>query len=156
MKEFRQCYICQWNYLIFYLNIQLKNYNGNYYCPLCIPMPNQDEEQTIINNNRKELGRIIYMLDDNSTPEQIEAEILKERNSILSMTTEELEAHIDELDKLYNALQIESKKVKIKSISSLEERRSRGMKIKKSKEERSEEKALDKINALMAAVRSNK
>lgn len=154
MKEYRQCYQCQWNYLQFYQNISLERVGEYYYCPLCNPMENKELENRIINDNRKELAKHIFMLQENPTTEQLEAEILRERESVLQMSTEELEAHIDGLDKLYKELQLTCKKVKVKSIAALELRRSRGP---KAKEKKAKSNDIDNtLNAMLKKIQESK
>lgn len=118
------------------------------YCPNCNPM--LENEDKIIAESRKDLGRILYMLEENSTLEQIEKEILKERNNIMEMSTEELEIHIDEWDKLYTELQKQSKTVKTKLIAGLEVKRNRGIKASpKKKEVNVDDSIKDLINTIL-------
>ena len=61
------------------------------------------------------------------------------------MSIDELEAHVKELDMLYLALQTECKKVKVKTIAALEEKRKRGPKAKKEKAAKKENTAIDDL-----------
>lgn len=127
---------------------------------LCIKCnPNETVERKIdmeideAAQSRKELGRVFYMLGEQPTPEQIEQEIFKERELIVNMTLAELEIHIDELDKLYIALQNEAKKIKVKTIAALEGKRERGpkKKVKELKDEKESSKIDDLIRTIMAS-----
>lgn len=159
MKSYRQCFNCGWEYQLYYLTVnesqpdseEMIKIGEHSYCLQCATM---DTEDIQINESRKDLGRINYVLGESYTPDQLEQEIFKARKEVLEMSQEELEQHISELDEIYKALQQEAKKVKVKTIAGLEVKRERFGTTKLKKKADKEDDQMNTIEELMKKLKS--